>query len=73
MRYDYIPKGTFLSRKEGSFRERNIFHTKGRFYSNFSCSLVVIGNIMPLDVDKSKDMLFYTVFRTFFKLLYRPI
>ena len=69
-----------IYRKERSFRERkvpfakrNIFHTKGRFYSNVSCSLVVIGNIMPLDVDKSKDMLFYTVFRTFFKLLYRPI
>ena len=41
-RYDYIPKGTFLSRKERSFREMNIFHTKGRFYSNFSGPLVEI-------------------------------
>ena len=35
-------EGMTIYRKERSFRKRNIFHTKGRFYSNFSGPLVEI-------------------------------
>ena len=45
MRYDYIAKGAFLSRKED-------FHTKGRFYFKILNSLSTIVHILSFKRQK---------------------